>query len=469
MAQWKSISIGKKQVVNTYGDGINTGVPVLNVADSELTYCMDMGSQNYPVISTRYGRTYYSSSMPTISSPDTIGERNNSVLHVVDGNTWKYWNEATTAFVTITNGLTAGQKSEILDYNAGTVRYTVLMNSVEKKIWDGTNAVATLGDANTPNTNIFVCHRGRIFAAYGTNIYHSGANLPNDWTTLNDAGIAGITAAKSDITGLAIYNARVVAFTEYSMHELYGNQPTNYVMVDIEGEIGCISNRSIVKCNKKLYWAWHDGIYEYNGASPVKVSRAVEKYFKGISYTNRTKIVSGSIGDFLYISIPYKASTNNMLLVFDTRIGKWYLESGSFVNFTTIKNNLYGIDTSGKIHNMRDTALFTDNGSPIAWEMITKAYHENAMSQKKTLSHIDLVYSAAANATMNIGYTTDINSTTFTNLVSSEDFDLNGEETNSKFLIPVSALQNVDWYKFQIKGTGDVTIHGLERNYRVRR
>jgi hypothetical protein len=294
-------------------------------------------------------------------------------------------------------------------------------------------------------------------------------NLPNNWTTSNDAGSVTLANAKGDISGITTYNDRVISFTEYSMHELYGDSPDNYSNVDIEGDIGCISNKSISRCNKKLYWAWVDGIYEYNGASPIKISKAIDKYFNGIAYSDRTKIASGAIGDFLYISIPYQSSSNNMILVFDTRTNNWYLEDGTFTDFVTIQNKLYGVDSTGGIHNMRDTSVITDNGTPISWEIITKAYHENAMAQKKVLTSMDLIYSCSTDATISVGYSTDINSTNFTNLVSSSDFELTGEETNSKFLIPTTDLQNVDWYKFQIKGTGNVTIHGLERNYRVRK
>jgi hypothetical protein len=62
------------------------------------------------------------------------------------------------------------------------------------------------------------------------------------------------------------------------MHELFGSSPSNFELVDVEGEIGCFSRKSLVKCNKKLFWYWTDGIYEYNGSSPVKISQPVDDY-----------------------------------------------------------------------------------------------------------------------------------------------------------------------------------------------
>lgn len=468
LALWKPLNIEKKTVVSTLGFGVNNGTPSFNIDDNELEKCINMGSQDYPVISTRYGRTYLSTDMPTISIPNAIGERGNSALHIVDGNTWKYWNTATTNFVELTTALSSTD-ANITDFNTGSIRYSILMNGTDKKIWDGSSTATAFGDATTPNTKIFTAHKQRIFAAYNTTLYYSALNKPNDWTTSNDAGNIVIANAKGNITGLTVYNDRVIVFTEFSMHELYGDSPSNFTLVDIEGEIGCITNKSIIKCNKKLYWAWIDGIYEYNGASPIKSSKPVDKYFKGIPYANRGVIVCGSIGDFLYIAIPYNSTTNNMIIEFDTRIQRWFTHTGNFVGFVTIQNILYGITSDGKVCNMRDISTHTDNGSPIQWEFVTKSFHENAIAQKKVLTSMDLIYSCSTDATISVGYTTDINSTNFTTLVSSTDFQLNNEETNSKFLIPTTDLQNVDWYKFQIKGTGNVTIHALERNYRVRR
>lgn len=467
MAQWGVTRYEKKQIINKFGDGINVGLPGFDIKENELTYVSNMGSQDYPAISSRYGRTLFSSStdFTPLGTPLGIGERDNSQLHAVDGNTWKYWTG--TAWSNLTTTLSSTE-AEIKDFATGTARYTLLMNSTQKLYWDGSSTALVLGDANTPFTKIFTIHRGRIYAASNNAIKYSALNLINDWTTINDAGSIVITNARGNITGLCEYNGHVIAFTEYGMHELYGDDPANFELVDIEGEIGCISDRSIVKCNQKLYWAWIDGIYEYNGASPVKVSLPVDTYMKGVSYANRAKIVAGSIGDFLYISIPNGASSNNIVLVYDTTNKKWFTETGSFNDFVTMQNALYGLDSAGAINSMRSTN-YSDNSTAISWELITKPFNAGSVSQKKTLSDLSLIYSGEATATMNVGYNTSVSSTTFTGLAVTTDFTLDGVEHNKKLLIPTTDLQNVDWFKLQIKGSGKTTIHALETNYRVKR
>lgn len=467
MAQWQATRFEKKQIINQFGDGINTGVPPFNIKESELTYVSNMGSQDYPAISSRYGRTLFSSStdFTPLTIPNGIGEKNNSQLHAIDGNTWKYWTGSAWSNLTTTLSST---EAEIKDFATGTARYTILMNSTQKFYWDGTSTALVLGDANTPFTKIFTVHKGRIYASSNNTIKYCALNLINDWTTANDSGSITITNARGNITGLTEYNDKVIAFTEYGMHELYGDDPTNFELVDIEGEVGCISDRSIVKCNQKLYWAWIDGIYEYNGASPLKISTPVDSYIKNISYSNRTKVCSGSIGDFLYISIPNSADSNNMLLVYDTVNKKWFTETGTISDFITIQNALYGVNSAGTINNIRSTN-YNDNSTAISWELITKPFNAGSVSQKKTLSDISLIYNGEASATMNVGYNTSVSSTNFTSLATSTDFTMDGTEQNQKLLIPTTDLQNVDWFKLQIKGSGKTTIHSLETNYRVKR
>jgi hypothetical protein len=460
-----------KKVTNNFGDGINTGLPPFDIKDNELTYIRDLSSQDYPSLSVRPGRTFLSTSMPTLTTPNAIGERNNSQLHVIDGNTWKRWDTATTAFVNLTTAL-SNTDAEFLDFVTSTSRYTIMMNSTQMKYWDGTSTVLNLGDANTPFTKIFVVQKDRLYAANDATIYYSAKNNINDWTTANDAGKIPIARCKGSITGLCEFNDKVIVFTESSMHELFGTGPSNYDLIDVEGEIGCLSNRSIIKANKKLYWYWTNGIYEYNGGSPIKISQPVEDYINGIAYANRTLVVSGSRADIVYFAIPYNSSTNNILLVYDTRIGKWYVETGNFKDFVTIQNTIYGMDSTGGILNMRNTSTDTDNGVAISYDFITKPYVQGSGNMKQTLWDESLLYNGNAGATLNVSYSTastDNNSTSFNAIAASSDFTFDGKDHVKRIIPPSNAVQDESFYRLRFSGTGAVTFHRLEQNYRVKR
>lgn len=469
-AYWKPTRFEKREVINRFGDGINTGLPPFQIADSEATYLRNMDSREYPAATVRPGRSTYAVSLST--NINGLGQRNNSQIHVVDGNTWKYWVPASSAYTNLTTALSTSAQAEFEEFATGTNRYTILMNSTQKLIWDGTSTALVLGDANTPNTNIFTVHKGRIYAARDNDIMFCALNKTTDWTTAQDAGTIDITRAKGEITGLYEYNDKVIAFTEFSMHELFGTGPANYDLIDVEGEIGCISDRSLVKANRRLYWLWYDGVYEYSGSSPIKISDPVDDYIKSINLTYKTKCVSGSIGDFFYLSIPYGASANqnNIILKYDTRIKKWYVETGAYTDFVTIGNVLYGVDTAGKLWNMRDETMTTDAGTAIPWSLITKPYNENAIQQKKVITDLYLVADVSTGSTsFTVSYSTNPtnnDSTTFSTL---ESLSGSSNIQNERIQIPVTALQNVDTYRLKFEGTGQATIHYLQKNIRVKR
>jgi len=471
MAYWQPVRTQSKVVQNAFGGGENVGLPSFEIADNETTYSRNMDSRDYPAASVRPGRSTYATAFLT-TNVNAIGQRNNEYLHVVDGNTWKYWNPATTAYVNLTTALTSTVLAEIGEFATGTNRYSILMNSTQKKIWNGTSTALNLGDTNTPLTSIFTVHKGRIYAARDNDIKYCALQKTSDWTTANDAGTIDITQAKGVITGMCEYADHVIAFTEHSMHELYGTGPLNYSLVDVEGEVGCISNRSITKANNHLYWMWYDGIYQYGGGRPVKISDAVQEYIKNINFTYKTKIAGGSIGDFLYMAIPYgsTATSNNLILKFDTRINKWYVETGSIVDFVTIGNTLYGVDSAGITWNMRNESVTADSTTPISWELISKPFTEQVLDGKKILTDVYLLADISTGSTsFDVGYSTNASnndSTTFTSLTT-----ITGSTNpqNTRIQVPYNQLQNTDWYRLRLAGTGQATIHYLQKNIRIKR
>jgi hypothetical protein len=330
-----------------------------------------------------------------------------------------------------------------------------------------------LGDGTTPFTKIFTVGKNRIFACKGATIFYCARYSINDWTTPNDAGSIVLGKSKGDLTGASAYNDKVIFFTQYSMHELFGTSPANYEIVDVEGEIGCVANKSIVKANKRLYWAWIDGIYEYNGGTPVKISKKVYEYFKLITSGYQSLIVAGSRGDYIYFAIPYNGSTtNNLLLVYDTSIQKWFVDTGNFVDFVTIGNSVYGLDSTGGIQNMRNTNTGKDNGTAISWEFITKPFITGTGQTAETVWDMSLLYKASTSATINVSYSThatDNASTSFNAIAATTDFTLDGTQHTKRLIPPSTSLQNEPFYRLRFNGTGDFTCYRLAQNYRIKK
>ncbi len=460
----------QEKKILTFGDGINTGMPPLMIKDTENVYSRNMDTREYPAYTVRPPRSTYAIAMSTNAL--SLGQRINSQLHAVNGNTWQYWPSGSTVWTILTTAL-SNTEAEFHEFVTGTTRYTLMMNgTTERRYWDGTSTAVTLGDAKTPDTKYFTVHKGRVYALKGAAISFSALNLINDWTTANDAGSISIVRAKGDGTGITTYADHVIAFTEYSMHELWGTGPFNYELIDVEGNKGCISNRSIATANRRLFWLWYNEVCEYGGGAAKKISNAVDHYLENINLTYREKCVGGATGDYYYLSIPYgsSATQNNLLLKYDTRLGKWNVETGNFIDFTTIGNTLYGVDSAGQTWNMRDMTVAEglDSATPISWEFITKPFTEGRIGEPKTVSDLWLVTDISTGSTsFSVGYNLNVNNNDSTSFTALTTMAGSSEVQNQRIILPLNAISKANWYRLRFAGTGKATVHFLQKNYGI--
>jgi hypothetical protein len=221
---------------------------------------------------------------------------------------------------------------EFREFSTGTTKSTIFSNATDRYSWDGTTVTSLTA---APSSRIFTTHKGRIYWARDNDIVYSALNLINDYSGAG-SGTIDVTRAKGAIVALTEFADRVWALTPYGLHGLYGTGPSNYELIDPEGNVGCASARSVIVSNDKLYWYAYDGIYEFDGATPMIISDqsanngiigGCTSFISGIKTTLRSLVASGSNGKYLYISIPYgaAATANNLTLVFDTKLRKWYV------------------------------------------------------------------------------------------------------------------------------------------------
>ena len=367
---------------------------------------------------------------------------------------------SSTAWTTVSTALTdTTSYAAIQDFARGTDRYTILMNGTDKLYWDGSTSVPVSFSTSVPDTDIFTVHKGRVYAVRDNDIKYTALNDITDWTSANDAGTIDVTYARGPITAITEYNDHVICFTQFSMHMLYGDGPSDYDLINVEGRVGCVSNKSLAVCNKRLYWLWYDGVYQYSNGSVQKISLPVSEYIENMNTTYRSKAVAGAWNEYLYLAIPYgsTATTNNLLLVFDTDKDKWYVETGAYKGFVTIGNVIYGVDYDGSIKNIRTGN--TDDGTAITWYHISKAFNDNSLNYK-ALQDIEMVYQTTG--TLNLDYSTSADSTAFTSLAVSSDFETDG--IKHRALILAHAMQDIEWYRLKLHGAGQATIDFVQRN-----
>lgn len=464
---WRSINVKAKQMSNNFGEGVNTYLDDLYINSGELVDCLNMSSDNYPAIEVRKDRTKLA--LPKLTNPKLMGIRGNSQLHVVDGNTWKYGSPSSSSWTTLASFFNS-YTGTIATFKTQTKEYSILGNLDNESdilyAWDGGNYFTNL-TSNAPKSNLYTSHKYRL---YGINndkrtLEYSAQGDITDWTTSLDAGTIDVTNARGDITAIRTYQDHVIVWANNSMHELYGTSPYDFTLVDVSNEIGCINQKSHIECNGQLYWLDYTGIYLYTGGIPVKVSNQVIKYIENINWNYKSKICCGALGDKIYFNIPYGFSqtSNNRLLVFDTVKLKWFIEDGNFIQFVSLNEKLYGLDSDGYIWDMvTNNSTGYDSGTIITWSFTTKPIKgsEN-IGTISSIREIWLDHDGSDDSTLYLGYNTNIGGNTFLNIASTSSFTTSQYTKIDRKILPLDLLNNLNYIQFKINGTGYQKINSI--------
>jgi hypothetical protein len=436
------------------GMGENQYGTPFTINESESVTSRNLSSRAFPAMQTRPGRI---KSFTKLTTPNALGQRDNTYPHMLDGTVWKAWNG--TAWANVQTGLTSAT-GKFVDFATGTTKYTILANGADTYSWDGTTAASITG---APATKLYATHRGRLYALKGRELKFSALNLITDWTTVNDAGSITITNAKTDGVGIIEYADHLVVLTGSSMHELHGTGPMNYQLIDIS-EDGCVADRTLIDLKGVLYWLDEGEFKAYTGGVPSVISQKVNKYLKDIPAAHKAKCCCGKLGKYLYLSIPYGSSATdcNLLLEYDTELKQWYPQTGTFVDFINIGEKLYGVDPTGQIWDMENGT--DDAGTDIAWYKESGAYVKQSLRQKKNLQNVYVLFDLASGSTFTLSTSATVDAADFT---LRKTFTTSTSEQNQRTVLDANQLGYVDWYRLKLAGSGPVTVHAIEQYYRL--
>ena len=102
---WNPIQQKNKQLINSFGEGVNTFLDGFAIGEGEITDCLNMTGDDFRSIRTRNDRV--NDGRPQLTTPNAIGKRTSTYLvdnpvaggvsghsetHVVDDFTWYYSN-----------------------------------------------------------------------------------------------------------------------------------------------------------------------------------------------------------------------------------------------------------------------------------------------------------------------------------------------------------------------------------------
>lgn len=242
----------------------------------------------------------------------------------------------------------------------------------------GTTSIPT--DNGTPrNFTLVVQHKDRLWIAGipgdKADLDYSDAGKPDIFPTTNTV----LCDSADPISGLVVYNDRVIVFNRNSFGQILGTDPLSFRYAEIAGKIGCVDNRTIrirvFKGIPVLVWLSDKGFYAFNGSSVDYISDEIENLINfsiqqvsqtngSVSQSSQSAFQGGtSTGGIDLISNPGAITTPNPKNSVSDQTG-W--EGGSTVaNIVTRRTDIPNQLAMAK-KNTFDRASGSNNGTQIS-------------------------------------------------------------------------------------------------------
>lgn len=303
----------------------------------------------------------------------------------------------------------------------------------------------------------FICeNENRLWGCKEDTIYASKLGDPFNWNVFDGVATdsyAVNVGSTGDFTACSSYLGYPCFFKEEHIYKVYGDKPSNFqVMGSASLGVETGSDRSIAIAGEILFYLSRSGIVAYSGGIPQSIADA----FGTDRYKNA---VGGSTGLKYYVSMQDTAG-DWTLFVYDTQNHLWHKEDGLHVLDFGRYEELYFLDSEGKIWLNGDTrtvpAGATSEGAVESIVEFGDFVEDNP--NKKGTAKIQLRLELSANASITI----------------SMQFDSDGVWREVKTLtttvkrsyyLPIIPRRS-DHFRIKITGTGDWKLWSLVReNY----
>ena len=134
------------------------------------------------------------------------------------------------------------------------------------------------------------------------------------------------------LTGIRAYSGGVIFSKERSLHRITGDDPTNFLQIEISDQYGCLSDRTMIVFEDYFWCLDSKGIVEFDGASARIVSNPVEDIFKSMNVAaardNACALHDRDNNEVLF-AIPCDGSSiNNCIVVYDYLAKAWTTYEG---------------------------------------------------------------------------------------------------------------------------------------------
>lgn len=456
MNPWNTAPQKTKPVVGTIADGINQSVESIEVKDSQLVSAVNVDSFLYPTLQVSDGHTLFSQHTGYIN-------RLFKFLGVwYCGSSRGLYKQSGSSWVAVYE-YGSSDNNRLWDSSMffdGSKLYFI-DGSLQLRQYDG-STLSTLSSAPS-GSRFMTTHANRFYLA-NTNdnlLSYSGLRDAADWTGTNKyTGTGKITVETPDgekPTGLTTYANHVILFKKWTLHELFGEDSTNFQMQNPYG-VGCISDRTIVQTNEALYWLATDGVYAYmGGAAPVRISDPINGYIRRINQSYGQHCVAGYDGRFLYLTLVIDGSSlPNITLKYDVQRRAWWPMSIVATSYYLDGQTMYFGTVNGQIMRQGGSNYA---GTSITWSVETKPFNEDDETVRKALHRLWIVADIEVGSAFKVEYAGGTEGGAWTQVHNST----NGSGQIQSTKIPVIVRTPETWFRLRLSGTGKAKIHRIIR------
>jgi len=162
---------------------------------------------------------------------------------------------------------------------------SVLDNKSDLSIAEN-DLLMTTGSTKPPDgLNHLSLYNSTLFASLDSKLYFSETALPNNWSELNTIEVS------DTIIGMGATQNGLLIFTRNKTFLLRGTDASNFSLILLNGEQGCIDHSTISYINNMLVWVSLDGICSSIGAG---VTNMTEQRLGKISLNTYGSVVSNN-------------------------------------------------------------------------------------------------------------------------------------------------------------------------------
>ncbi len=334
-------------------------------------------------------------------------------LLAANGAVVQRWNPATSAWVDVRTGLTAGQTYDFLTF---TNQVAVVNGANASFLWDGTTVITP---TDFPKAKYLAEFRLRIVAAGDPdNPLELSLSHPGD-AAIWDPEATGSRAAKffispddgQIITGVLSLEDFILVGKSTNLYGIYGTTLESLAVFPLNRNIGVGSHWALKDVGGVAYFPDVNGdIFKYEPGEPInRISDAVQDLIDLVDKDNIDKARATVLhGELYLISLPI-ADNNRVTLVYDTIRSRWLQWSIEVGEMTHVSNDsagsLYFTAPGGTQISRLTPKTYTDgSNTPITTIMesvvthfgfpgIEKEIHKMFIRFKKTSVETNLTFS----------------------------------------------------------------------------